>query len=135
MVDASKAAKDFVKESKDGPVNLDNLTKSSKAAQLAMKGLAIAGNMLAVYLASKIITSLYELSQVSKEVAASAKFQAICPTFSHHGLPSLLKSLKNSNRKCQKPECLRKILQKKWAMISAARSRRILKHVRMAFGL
>ena len=73
MGDASKAAQDFVKEAKDGPVALGNLTKASKTTELAMKGLAIAGNMLAVYLASKIITSLYELSQVSKEVAASAQ--------------------------------------------------------------
>ena len=71
MGNASKAAQDFVKEAKDGPVALGDLTKAS--TELAMKGLAIAANMLAVYLASKIITSLYELSEVSKEVAASAK--------------------------------------------------------------
>lgn len=60
--------------SEEAIVNATNtMTIGAKAANVAFKGLAIAGNMLAVYLASKIITSLYELSQVSKEVAASAK--------------------------------------------------------------
>ena len=73
MGDAKSDLQKFVKNNNQGVISLDNFTKASKAEELAMKGLAIAGNMLAVYLASKIITSLYELSQVSKEVAASAK--------------------------------------------------------------
>lgn len=60
--------------SEEAIVNATNtMTIGAKAANVAFKGLAIAGNMLAMYLASKIITSLYELSQVSKEVAASAQ--------------------------------------------------------------
>lgn len=36
MGDASKAAQDFVKEAKDGPVALGDLTKASKAIELAV---------------------------------------------------------------------------------------------------
>lgn len=47
----------------------NTMTIGAKAGQVALKGLAIAGNMLAVYLTTKLVQGLYELSQVSKTVA------------------------------------------------------------------
>lgn len=51
----------------------NTMTIGAKAGQVALKGLAIAGNMLAVYLTTKLVQGLYELSQVSKTVAKNAQ--------------------------------------------------------------
>lgn len=52
---------------------LKQQTLGAKAASIAMKGLALAGNMLAMYLTTKLLQGLYELSQVSKSVAKNAQ--------------------------------------------------------------
>ena len=52
--------------------SLDSQTLSAKAGQTALKALATAGNMLAMWAVGEIITGLVELSQVSKEVAQKA---------------------------------------------------------------
>lgn len=73
MEDASDAAKKFVEEFGAAPAELDKLTKSSKAAELAMKGLALAGNILVSLVISKVISTIYEMSQASDTVGKAAK--------------------------------------------------------------
>ena len=64
MLNASKEAQNFVAAANGNVVSLDNITKSSKAAELGMKGLAMASNALAsigisvaIAFVTKIITS------------------------------------------------------------------------------
>ena len=52
---------------------LKQMTFGAKAANVAMKGLAIAGNMLLMWGISEAISALYKFSQVSKDVANSAQ--------------------------------------------------------------
>ena len=73
MEDASDAAKKFVEEFGAAPAELDKLTKSSKAAELAMKGLALAGNIFVSLVISKVISTVYEMSQASNTVGKAAK--------------------------------------------------------------
>lgn len=73
MEDASDSAKKFVEEFGAAPAELDKLTKSSKAAELAMKGLALAGNILVSLVISKVISTVYEMSQASDTVGKAAK--------------------------------------------------------------
>ncbi len=53
--------------------NMGAMSLSAKAGKIALQGLAMAGNMLAFMAISKLITSMYELTQVSKDVAKKAK--------------------------------------------------------------
>ncbi len=73
MEDASDAAKKFVEGFGAAPAELDKLTKSSKAAELAMKGLALAGNILVSLVISKVISTVYEMAQASDTVGKAAK--------------------------------------------------------------
>lgn len=52
---------------------LQQQTLSTKAAEIGMKALSLAGNMLAMWLVSKAVSGLYELSQVSENVAQKAQ--------------------------------------------------------------
>lgn len=52
---------------------LKQQTLGAKAANVAMKGLAIAGNMLLMWGITEAISALYKFSQVSKNVANSAQ--------------------------------------------------------------
>lgn len=58
MTDASKTAQDYVKQQEAGTVALEGLTKSSKAAELATKALATAGNMLISLAVSAVISAV-----------------------------------------------------------------------------
>ena len=51
----------------------NTMTFSAKAGQVALKGLAIAGNMLLMWGITEAISALYKFSQVSKDVANSAQ--------------------------------------------------------------
>lgn len=73
MEDASDAAKKFVEGFGAAPAELDKLTKSSKAAELAMKGLALAGNIFVSLVISKVISTVYEMAQASDTVGKAAK--------------------------------------------------------------
>lgn len=73
MEDASDSAKKFVEGFGAAPAELDKLTKSSKAAELAMKGLALAGNILVSLVISKVISTIYEMSQASDTVGKAAR--------------------------------------------------------------
>ena len=73
MNDASDAAKKFVEGFGAAPVELDKLTKASKAAELAMKGLAMAGNIFVSLAISKVISTVYEMAQASNTVGKAAK--------------------------------------------------------------
>lgn len=53
--------------------NMGAMSLSAKAGKIALQGLAVAGNMLAFMAITKLITSMYELTQVSKDVAKKAK--------------------------------------------------------------
>ena len=53
--------------------SVEGMTLSTKAASVAMKALSIAGNMLVMWAISEVVSGLYELSQVSKEVAERAQ--------------------------------------------------------------
>ena len=58
MQNTSEEAQNIVSAANGGTVAIDNLTKSSKAAELGMKGLAMAGNALASIGISIAITSI-----------------------------------------------------------------------------
>lgn len=53
--------------------SMNNATLSAKAGKIALQGLAMAGNILVFTAITKLITSMYELTQVSKDVAKKAK--------------------------------------------------------------
>lgn len=53
--------------------SMNSTTLSAKAGKIALQGLAMAGNMLVFMAISKLITSMYELTQVSKDVAQKAR--------------------------------------------------------------
>lgn len=55
-----------------GKIAIDGLTKASKAAELGMRGLALAGNMLASFLVSSFISLLINVANASDEIADSA---------------------------------------------------------------
>lgn len=73
MDKASKEAQNVVAAANGNKVALDGLTKSSKAAELGMKALSVAGNILVTVLITEAISALYKFSQVSKDVANSAQ--------------------------------------------------------------
>lgn len=73
MQNASKEAQNVVAAANGNKVALDGLTKSSKAAELGMKALSVAGNMLLMWGITEAISALYKFSQVSKDVANSAQ--------------------------------------------------------------
>lgn len=72
MQDQSEEAQTFVHGLQNGTENLDNMTKASKAAELGMRGLALAGNMLASFLVSSFISLLINVANASDEIADSA---------------------------------------------------------------
>ena len=60
MDDASDKAKEFAKSNNAAELSLDNLKKSSKAAELGMKALAMAENMAIMAIVSFVATKLFE---------------------------------------------------------------------------
>lgn len=72
MLEASDKAKDVVAAANGEKVAFDNLTKSSKAAELGMKALAIAGNMIAMWALSEAITLIYNCATASDRLRESA---------------------------------------------------------------
>ena len=60
MADASKEAQEFAKEHNVATMSLDDLKKSSKAAELGMKALAMAENMAVMAIVSFAATKLFE---------------------------------------------------------------------------
>lgn len=78
--DLSPEISSYVKTSKDVKLSTEgfktsigNLSIGAKAGQVALKGLAIAGNMLLMWGITEAISALYKFSQVSKDVANSAQ--------------------------------------------------------------
>lgn len=55
---------------------LEQMTIGAKAANVALKGLALAGNMIAMFAITTAITAVYKLTQVSKDVANAAQDSA-----------------------------------------------------------
>lgn len=72
MQNTSTEAQNVVAAANGNKVALDGLTKSSKAATIATKGLALAGNVLVSFLISQAIEGCIKLYRLSKDVAASA---------------------------------------------------------------
>lgn len=73
MLNASEDAQELVAAANGNVISLDKLTKSSKAAELAMKGLALAGNIFVSLVISKVISTVYEMAQASDTVGKAAK--------------------------------------------------------------
>ena len=73
MLNTSEDAQELVAAANGNVISLDKLTKSSKAAELAMKGLALAGNILVSLVISKVISTVYEMAQASDTVGKAAK--------------------------------------------------------------
>lgn len=70
----------YIKSAKNGELttegfnkSIGNLSLGAKAANIAIKGLAIAGNMIATWVASEVLSGLYKMSQTSEEVANKAQ--------------------------------------------------------------
>lgn len=72
MLNASEEAQNIVAAADGGKIAIDGLTKASKAAELGMRGLALAGNMLASFLVSSFISLLINVANASDEIADSA---------------------------------------------------------------
>lgn len=72
MQDQSEEVQTFIRGLQNGTEKLDNMTKASKAAELGMRGLALAGNMLASFLVSSFISLLINVANASDEIADSA---------------------------------------------------------------
>ncbi len=68
MLNASEEAQNIVAAADGGKIAIDGLTKASKAAELGMRGLALAGNMLASFLVSSFISLLINVANASDEV-------------------------------------------------------------------
>ena len=60
MLNASKSAQDMVAKANGNTVSLGNLTKASKAAEVGLKALSIAGNMIVMWAISKGIEIFVE---------------------------------------------------------------------------
>lgn len=72
MLDASEDAQNVVAAANGNKVALDGLTKSSKAAELGMKALAMAGNMLLMWGISEAINLIYSCATASDRLRESA---------------------------------------------------------------
>lgn len=80
-MDLTKASTDDVKEAqtaaRQAAVNYNNdlgkLTIGAKATSIALKGLALAGNILVSLVISKVISTVYEMAQASDTVGKAAK--------------------------------------------------------------
>lgn len=72
MLNTSKEAQNVVAAANGNKVALDGLTKSSKAAELGMKALAMAGNMLLIYALTSAVDILYKCATASDRLAESA---------------------------------------------------------------
>jgi len=72
MLNTSKEAQNVVAAANGNKVALDGLTKSSKAAELGMKALAMAGNMLLIYALTSAVGIIYKCATVSDRLAESA---------------------------------------------------------------
>lgn len=72
MQNTSKEAQNVVTAANGNKVVLDGLTKSSKAAELGMKALSMAGNMLLMWGISEAITIIYDLATASDRLQKSA---------------------------------------------------------------
>ena len=73
MLDASDEAKNMVAAANGNKIALDGLTRSSKAAELGMKALAMAGNMLLSFAASFVVSKLAEKLYATATAATTAK--------------------------------------------------------------
>lgn len=70
----------YVKSAKNGELttegfkrSIGNLSIGTKAANVALKALSMAGNMLLMWGVSEVVSGLYKMSQVSEDVANKAK--------------------------------------------------------------
>lgn len=77
MKEASEEVKKYVSENNNGVISIDKLTKSSKAAELCMKGLAAVGNValtaLASFAVSKAIEGISYAINYNKNLSAAAQ--------------------------------------------------------------
>ena len=73
MLDASDEAKNMVAAANGNKIALDGLTKSSKVAELGMKALAMAGNMLLSFAVSFVVSKLAEKLYATATAATTAK--------------------------------------------------------------
>lgn len=65
--------KNDVKALRDLTIEANTAAKSFKIADIALKGLAMAGNILVSLAISKVISTVYEMSQASNTVGKAAK--------------------------------------------------------------
>lgn len=72
MLNTSKEAQNVVAAANGNKVALDGLTKSSKAAELGMKALAMAGNILLIYALTSAVDIIYKCATASDRLAESA---------------------------------------------------------------
>lgn len=73
MLDASETAQNMAASADGLAVNLEQIPKVSKAGQAALKGLAIAGNMALMWLASQGIELIVDFATASDRLRESAK--------------------------------------------------------------
>lgn len=73
MQNTSQEAQNVVAAANGGKVAIGDLTKASKAGELGMKALAMAGNMLVSFLIGSFISVAFEVANASNEIADSAQ--------------------------------------------------------------
>lgn len=77
MLDASESAQILVANANGATVQIENLTRTSKAGQIALKGLAIAGNMITFALIAKgiqlVTQKMSDLAHASEITSEKAK--------------------------------------------------------------
>ena len=95
----------YVNSCKDGKVSTEgfnksigNLSSGAKAGQVALKGLALVGNMLASYLLTKVITAYSDYKNKIHEIADESSKQASQSSEYVTKLNDLQKELKNGTK-------------------------------------
>lgn len=73
IIDYAKTCKNGEMTTEGFKASIDTMSFSAKAGKVALQALAMAGNMLAMWGITEVISGLYEFSQVSETVAKNAK--------------------------------------------------------------
>lgn len=105
MLNASKTAQDMVANANGNTVALNNMTRASKASELALKGLALAGNMIAgIAIAQGIsfaIKKIHDFANASETARENAKQYAQSISENLSSIGSSSKKLEGLNDELQ----------------------------------
>ena len=98
IINYAKTCKNGELTTKGFTTSLEGMTLSAKAGQVALKGLALVGNMLASYLLTKVITAYSDYKNKIHEIADESSKQASQSSEYVTKLNDLQKELKNGTK-------------------------------------